>query len=140
MPTIQFLVLEGCNGVGKSTLAEYLCAAPAPYRFITRPSSLAFAVRCASMSICAGPRLAYYLAATLHLRTWCALNSPRVMSSAIVIWHLSLMIGESSIEETRLASWPEPFESYTLHPRSNSPGDGGRTVASARIYSNTLCL
>ena len=34
----KFLVIEGCNGVGKSTIAEYLIARLVLHRFIIRPS------------------------------------------------------------------------------------------------------
>ena len=67
MPT-KFVVIEGCNGVGKSTIVEYLKARTGASSFHYPPEFVSFRsdVR---LDECVAPlpRLAYYLAATLHL-------------------------------------------------------------------------
>ena len=64
------------------------------------------------------PRLAYYLAATLHLSDLvrAQLTQSHVICDRYLASPLSLMIGESAIEEAEARRLMEPFESYCACP------------------------
>lgn len=115
----KFLVVEGCNGVGKSTLVEYLCARVGalsfhyPPEFVNFRRDLQLDERLAPL-----PRLVYYLAATLHLsdlvRT--QLMRSHVICDRYLASPLSLMIAESVIEEVEARRLTDPFRSYLCIP------------------------
>ena len=115
----KFLVLEGCNGVGKSTLAEYLCARAGASSFHFPPEFVSFR-RNVHLDECVAPlpRLIYYLAATLHLSDLvrAQLTQSDVICDRYLASPLSLMIGESAIEETKARHLTEPFGSYLCTP------------------------
>ena len=71
------------------------------------------------------PRLAYYLAATLHLSDLvrAQLTQSHVICDRYLASPLSLMIAESAIEETEARRLMEPFESYLRIARSDSAVD-----------------
>jgi len=102
MPT-KFLVIEGCNGVGKSTITEYLSARAGASTFHYPPEFVSFR-RNVHLDECLAPlpRLAYYLAATLHLSDLvrAQLTQGHVICDRYLASPLSLMIAESAIEET----------------------------------------
>src|SRR5437763_10665397 len=64
----KFLVIEGCNGVGKSTITEYLSDRLGASTFHYPPEFVSFRRDVhLDESVAPLPRVAYYLAATLHL-------------------------------------------------------------------------
>ena len=139
MPT-KFLVIEGCNGVGKSTIAEYLCARAGASSFHYPPEFVSFR-RDMHLDECLAPlpRLAYYLAATLHLSDLvrAQLTLSHVICDRYLGSPLSLMIGESAIEETEARRLTEPFGSYLRMPDLTLLLTAEHAVASARIHSRS---
>src|SRR5947208_15998324 len=114
MPT-KFLVIEGCNGVGKSTITEYLSARTDALSYHYPPEFVSFR-REVHLDECVAPlpRLVYYLAASLHLSDLVRAQ----LTQRHVIWDrypaspLSLMIAESAIEETEACRLMKPLASY----------------------------
>ena len=137
----KFLVIEGCNGVGKSTLAEYLCARAGASSFHYPPEFVSFR-REVHLDECLAPlpRLAYYLAATLHLSDLvrAQLTQSHVICDRYLASPLSLMIGESAIEETKARHLTEPFGSYLCNPDLILLLTAEHAVASARIYKRSV--
>jgi len=140
MPT-KFLVIEGCNGVGKSTITECLSARLGATTFHYPPQFVSFR-RDVHMdeSVAPLPRLAYYLAATLHLSDLvrAQLNQSHVVCDRYLASPLSLMIGESAIEETEARRLVEPFSSYLCKPDLILLLTAKHGVASARIHKRSL--
>ncbi len=136
MPT-KFLVIEGCNGVGKSTITEYLSARAGASTFHYPPEFVSFR-RDAQLDerLAPLPRLAYYLAATLHLSDLvrAQLTQSHVVCDRYLASPLSLMIGESAIEETEACRLVEPFLSYLCMPDLTLLLTAEHAVASARIF------
>jgi thymidylate kinase len=132
----KFLVIEGCNGVGKSTIVEYLSARVGAATFHYPPEFVSFRrnVRL-DERLAPLPRLAYYLAATLHLSDLvrAQLTQRHVICDRYLASPLSLMIGESAIEETEAFSLVEPFLFYLCMPDLTLLLTAEHAVASARI-------
>ncbi len=136
----KFLVIEGCNGVGKSTIVKYLCARVGASSFHYPPEFVSFRrdvhldERLAPL-----PRLTYYLAATLHLSDLvrAQLRQSHVICDRYLASPLSLMIGESAIEETEACRMTEPFESYLRIPDLTLLLTASHAVASARIHTRS---
>ncbi len=118
-PQSRFLVIEGCNGVGKSTIEKYLSARVGASTFHYPPEFVSFR-REVRLDECVAPlpRLVYYLAASLHLsdlvRT--QLTQSHVICDRYLASPLSLMIAESAIEETEACRLMKPFASYLRMP------------------------
>lgn len=140
MPT-KFLVIEGCNGVGKSTIVEYLKARTGASSFHYPPEFVSFR-RDVHLDECLAPlpRLAYYLAATLHLSDLvrAQLSQSHVVCDRYLASPLSLMISESAIEETEARHLIEPFETYLCMPDVTLLLTAEHAVASARIKDRSL--
>jgi len=140
-PQSRFLVIEGCNGVGKSTIEKYLSARVGASTFHYPPEFVSFR-REVRLDECVAPlpRLVYYLAASLHLsdlvRT--QLTQSHVICDRYLASPLSLMIAESSIEETEAWKLIEPFASYLRMPDVTLLLTAEHAVASARISSRLL--
>ena len=115
----KFLVIEGCNGVGKSTIAEYLSERAGASSFHYPPEFVSFR-RDVQLDESSAPlpRLAYYLAATLHLSDLvrAQLEQSHVICDRYLASPLSLMIAESAIEETEARRLIEPFGSICACP------------------------
>ena len=140
MPT-KFLVIEGCNGVGKSTIAEYLCARTGASSFHYPPEFVSFRRDVhLDESLAPLPRLVYYLAATMHLSDLVRahLIQSHVICDRYLASPLSLMIAESAIEETEARHLMEPFGSYLLIPDLTLLLTAEHAVASARINNRSL--
>jgi thymidylate kinase len=140
MPT-KFLVIEGCNGVGKSSITEYLSGRTGASTFHYPPEFVSFR-RDLRLDECLAPlpRLAYYLAATLHLSDLvrAQLTQSHVICDRYLASPLSLMIGESAIEETEARRLTTPFEAYLCRPDLTLLLTAEHSVASARIHSRSL--
>ena len=137
----KFLVIEGCNGVGKSTITEYLIARTGASSFHYPPEFVSFRRDVhLDESVAPLPRLVYYLAATLHLSDLvrAQLTQGHVICDRYLASPLSLMIGESAIEETEAHRLSEPFESYLCIPDLTLLVTAEHAVASARIHDRSL--
>ena len=136
----RFLVIEGCNGVGKSTITEYLSARIGASTFHYPPEFVSFrqAIHL-DQDLAPLPRLAYYLAGTLHLSDLvrAQLKKSHVICDRYLASPLSLMIGESAIEETEACRLIEPFASYLCVPDVTLLLTARHDVASARIHSRS---
>jgi thymidylate kinase len=136
----KFLVIEGCNGVGKSTIVEYLSARVGASTFHYPPEFVSFRreVRL-DESLAPLPRLAYYLAATMHLSDLvrAQLMQSHVICDRYLASPLSLMIGDSAIEETEARRMMEPFESYLRMPDLTLLLTASHDAISARIKSRS---
>ncbi|PYK24174.1 MAG: hypothetical protein DME59_14625 [Verrucomicrobia bacterium] len=137
----RFLVIEGCNGVGKSTIVEYLCARVGASSFHYPPTFVSFRREVhLDESVAPLPRLAYYLAATLHLSDLvrAQLKQSHVICDRYLASPLSLMIGESAMEETDARRLLEPFLFYLCMPDLTLLLTAEHAVASARINKRSL--
>ena len=137
----KFLVIEGCNGVGKSTIEKYLTARVGASTFHYPPEFVSFRREVhLDESVAPLPRLAYYLAATMHLSDLvrAQLTQSHVICDRYLASPLSLMIGESAIEETDACRLLEPFLSYLCMPDLTLLLTAEHAVASARINKRSL--
>ena len=137
----KFLVIEGCNGVGKSTITEYLSARLGASTFHYPPEFVSFRRDVhLDESVAPLPRVAYYLAATLHLSDLvrAQLKQSHVVCDRYLASPLSLMIAESAIEETEAHHLIEPFLSYLCMPDMILLLTAKHGVASARIHKRSL--
>ena len=137
----KFLVIEGCNGVGKSTIADYLSARGGALSFHYPPEFVSFRRDVAlDESLAPLPRLAYYLAATLHLSDLvrAQLTQSHVICDRYLASPLSLLMAESVIEEAPAWKLMEPFASYLCKPEVTLLLTAEHTVASARIKNRSV--
>jgi thymidylate kinase len=137
----KFLVIEGCNGVGKSTIADYLSARAGALSFHYPPEFVSFR-RDVGLDECLAPlpRLAYYLAATLHLSDLvrAQLTRSHVICDRYLASPLSLMLAESAIEETKAWKLMKPFASYLCKPQVTLLLTAEHAVASVRIKNRSV--
>src|SRR5437764_4210549 len=137
----KFLVIEGCNGVGKSTITEYLCARLGALSFHYPSEFVSFRNK-VQLDECVAPlpRVLYYLAATLHLSDLvrAQLTQSHVVCDRYLASPISLMIGESAIEDTEARRLLEPFLSYLCKPDLTLLLTAEHAVASARIHKRSL--
>jgi thymidylate kinase len=137
----KFLVIEGCNGVGKTTIVEYLCARVGALSFHYPSEFVRFRreVRL-DESLEPLPRLVYYLAATLHLSDLvrAQLRQSHVICDRYLASPLSLMIGESAIEEEEALRITSPFRSYLRTPDLTLLLTAGHRAASSRIHARSI--
>ena len=139
-PQSRFLVIEGCNGVGKSTIEKYLSARVGASTFHYQPEFVSFRREVhLDDSVAPLPRLAYYLAATLHLSDLvrAQLKQSHVICDRYLASPLSLMIAESAIEETEACRLMKPFASYLRMPDLTLLLTAEHAVASARIHNRS---
>src|SRR6266481_7818604 len=140
-PQSRFLVIEGCNGVGKSTIEKYLSARVGASTFHYPPEFVSFR-REVRLDECVAPlpRLVYYLAASLHLSDLvrAQLTQSHVICDRYLVSPLSLMIAESAIEEAEARRLIEPFGSYLCVPDLILLLTAEHAVASTRISNRSL--
>ena len=132
----RFLVIEGCNGVGKSTIVEYLCARTCASSFHYPPEFVSFRRDVhLDQAVAPLPRLVYYLGATLHLSDLvrAQLKQSHVICDRYFASPLSLMIGDSAIEETEARDLIQPFLSYLCMPDVTLLLTAEHAAAGARI-------
>ena len=132
----RFLVVEGCNGVGKSTIVEYLSTRLGASTFHYPPEFVSFRGKVhLDESVAPLPRLIYYLAATLHLSDLvrAQLKQSHVVCDRYLASPLSLMIGESAIEETEARDLIQPLLSYLCMPDLTLLLTAEHAAAGARI-------
>ena len=137
----KFLVIEGCNGVGKSTITEYLRARLGASTFHYPREFVNFRREVdLDESVAPLPRVAYYLAATLHLSDLVRvqLKQGHVICDRYLASPLSLMIAESAIEEKEVQHLIEPFLSYLRMPDLVLLLTAKHGVATARIRKRSL--
>src|SRR5689334_17480379 len=137
----RFVVIEGCNGVGKSTITEYLSSRIRAATFHYPPEFVTFRRDVhLDEDLAPLPRLAYYLAGTLHLSDLvrAQLKQSHVICDRYLASPLSLMIGESAIEEAEACRLVEPFASYLCVPDVTLLLTAKHHVASARIHSRSI--
>jgi thymidylate kinase len=137
----KFLVIEGCNGVGKTTITEYLIARVGAASFHYPPEFVSFRRDVhLDQAVAPLPRLVYYLAATLHLSDLvrAQLKQSHVICDRYLASPLSLMIGDSAIEETQARQLTEPFQSYLCVPDLTLLVTAEHSVVSARIHNRAL--
>src|SRR2546430_10363346 len=136
----RFLVIEGCNGVGKSTIVEYLSTRLGASTFHYPPEFVSFRGKVhLDESVAPLPRLVYYLAATLHLSDLvrAQLTRSHVVCDRYLASPISLMIGESAIEETEALRLMESFLCYLSMPDMTLLLTAEHAAASARINSRS---
>lgn len=136
--TYKFLVVEGCNGVGKSTVVEYLKERTSAVSFHYPPEFVSFRNQVQlDESVAALPRLTYYLAATLHLSELVRerLRQGQVICDRYLASPLSLMIAQSAIAEATAWDLVQPFKPHLLQPDLTLLLTASHAVAGARIRS-----
>ncbi len=118
-PRKRFIVLTGCNGVGKSTVAEALRVRLDATVFHYPPEFVAFRAAVAlDTRVAPVPRLLYYLAATLQLADLVReqLAGHDVICDRYLESPVSLLLAEDAIAEEELDRFRAPFESRLLVP------------------------
>jgi thymidylate kinase len=136
----KFVVIEGCNGVGKSTIVKYLKARTGAATFHYPPEFVRFRRESNLDELAPLPRLSYYLAATLHLSDLvrAQLEQSHVICDRYLASPVSLMIAESAIEEEEARRWVEPSISDLCRPDLTLLLTAEHTAATARINKRSL--
>ncbi len=115
----KFIVVSGCNGVGKSTVAQALSDRRGAVVFHYPLEFVAFREKVAlDTDVAALPRLLYYLGATLQLSDLVRQQLARsdVICDRYLESPLSLLLAESAFIETDLDRICAPFEPYLCVP------------------------
>jgi thymidylate kinase len=129
-------VVEGCNGVGKSTVAEYLCRRLGAAHYHYPPEFYRFRQDIGlDVAIAPVPRLVYYLGATLHLADLvrAQLAQRSVICDRYLPSPLSLLIAEAALGEEEVCRIAQPFEPYLIAPDVILLLTSDHAVAGARI-------
>jgi thymidylate kinase len=118
-PGPRFLVVEGNNGVGKSTVAAYLRDRLGAMLFHYPAEFVRFRERAGlDAGVAPVPRLLYYLAATVHLSELVRESLARqpVVCDRYLAGPLSLLLAEDAIAERELDRLAAPCEPYLCRP------------------------
>jgi thymidylate kinase len=136
----RLIVIEGVNGVGKTTTARYLGARLGAALFHYFPEFNRFRQE-AGLDECVAPlpRLVYYLGATLHLSDLVRARLPfgHVICDRYLASPLSLLIGEAAITDDEARRLVSPFESYLCAPDLILLLTAEHATASARLRTRT---
>src|SRR5262245_40688238 len=132
----RFIVVEGNNGVGKSTVAEYLrdrlgaASFHYPQEFYRFRQQVDLDARVGAVA-----RLSYYLAATIHLPDLVRddLLRRHVVCDRYVAAPLSLLLAEDALSEPEISKLFEPAESYLCRPDVTLLLRAAHTTALERI-------
>lgn len=115
----RLIVVTGCNGVGKSTVAQALCDRLPAVRFHYPPAFLQFRAEAGLDGVVAPlPRLLYYVGATLHLSD--LVQQQLVRGHAVCDRYLespvSLLLAESAMAEPEVEAAVAPFLPFLRVP------------------------
>jgi thymidylate kinase len=132
-----FVVIEGNNGTGKTTVAEGLAAQGGAVRFHF-PTVFGRFRREAGLDegMDPLPRLAYYLAATVHLSSLVeaeVADGRAVVCDRYLAAPLSLLVADGSLDDDEVCRLSEPFVASLARPRATLLLVAGHAVATARI-------
>ena len=136
----RLVVVEGCNGTGKSTVARHLSARLGATLFHYPPEFVRFREEIRlDENVAPLPRLAYYLAGTLHLsdivRT--ALTQSHVVCDRYLPSPISLLLSEQVLDESEIVRRTQPFEHDLCVPDVILLLTAKHAVARARICSRS---
>ena len=115
----MFIVVSGCNGVGKSTVAQALRDRLGAAVFHYPAEFVQFRERVAlDTDVSALPRLLYYLGATLHLSDMVRQQLARsdVICDRYLESPVSLLLAESAFDAADLDRISAPYRSYLCVP------------------------
>jgi thymidylate kinase len=132
----KFLVIEGCNGVGKSTLARYLGDRLNAVLFHYPPEFTRFRQEAnLDEAVATLPRLVYYIGATLQLADLVRSQLARghVICDRYLSSPLSLLISQGEITEEEICRIAGPFDSYLCVPDMVLLLTADYSTATARI-------
>jgi thymidylate kinase len=136
----RLIVIEGVNGVGKSTTARYLCARFGAALFHYFPEFNRFRQEAElDVRVAALPRLLYYLGATLHLSDLVRARLARghVVCDRYLASPLSLLLAEDTLAEEEVRRTAGPFEPYLCAPDLTLLLTAAPAAARARLRART---
>ena len=119
LPARKFIVVSGCNGVGKSSVAQALRDRLDALVFHYPPEFVQFRERASlDTAVAELPRLLYYLGAALHLSDLVRqqLTRSHVICDRYVESPVSLLIAESAFLEGDVDRICGPFQPYLCVP------------------------
>lgn len=135
-PGRKFIVITGCNGVGKTSVAQVLCERLDARLFHYPPEFIDFRSR-ASLDTAVAPlaRLLYYLGASVHLSD---LVGQQLAQSHVICdrYHespASLLVAESALEEDDMDGLCAPFLDHLRVPDTTLLLTASYQTACARI-------
>jgi thymidylate kinase len=132
----RFIVVSGCNGVGKSTVVRSLQDRVDAATFHYPAEFVRFREEAGlDTKVSALPRLLYYLGATLHLSDLVGqqLSRSHVICDRYLESPLSLLIAESALTEGEIDTICDPFRPYLCAPDLTLLLTAGHETACTRI-------
>lgn len=135
-PRCKFIVVSGCNGVGKSTVVRALQDRVDAATFHYTAEFIRFREEVGlDTKVSAVPRLLYYLAATMHVSDLVREQLARrhVICDRYLESPVSLLIAESALSDGDLDGICDPFRSYLCAPDLTLLLTAGYDTACARI-------
>jgi dTMP kinase len=136
----RLIVIEGVNGVGKSTTARHLADRLGAALFHYFPEFNRFRQEVGlDVRVAAWPRLAYYLAATLHLSDLvrARLAGGHVVCDRYLASPLSLLIAEGALVDDEACRLTGPFEGYLCAPHLTLLLTADYATARTRLRART---
>jgi dTMP kinase len=136
----RLIVIEGVNGVGKSTTARHLADRLGAALFHYFPEFNRFRQEMGlDVRVAALPRLMYYLGAALHLSDLvrARLAHGHVVCDRYLASPLSLLIAEGALDDNEVCRLSGPFEGYVCAPHLTLLLTADHPTASARLRART---